>query len=171
MLYLTYFFFITLLFAVQTTVLDMVSVFGVTPDLALIFAVFCGINLPGSRGAIMGSLLGFIQDCLSGGLLGVNTLSKGLISFFISSLKDKLMLENFIPISLFMAAAAFFDGMVYYMVMATLLKGEGYKEFLYSSLPLYVVYNALVGPLMFAFLKSNKQWFLRATPDRFSGLS
>jgi rod shape-determining protein MreD len=171
MLLLTYFLFITLLFALQTTVLDMISIFGVTPDLALIFAIFCGMNLPGTGGALMGTLLGFIQDCLSGDLLGVNTLSKGLICFFISSLKDKIILENFIPISLFMAVAAFFDGMIYYMVTAMLLKGEGYKEFLYSTLPLYIVYNAVAGPAMFAFLKFNKRRFFPEAPSRFSGLS
>ena len=80
--------FFILLFSLQTTLLKSFSFSGVTPDLILIVVVYCGINFTKNSGMGLSVLVGFVQDCLSGGLLGVNTLSKGLVGIFFSTLKD-----------------------------------------------------------------------------------
>ena len=48
---------------------------NIVPDLILIVAVYSGIRLKKNRGIWLAALVGFFQDCLSGGLLGVNFLS------------------------------------------------------------------------------------------------
>jgi rod shape-determining protein MreD len=152
---------LVVLFSAQTTFLGKFSIAGVTPDLAMIFVVFCAIHFKGIRGIGMGFAVGFIQDCLSGGLLGVNTLSKSLISFFFSTLKDKLMVEGLFPIFLFIITASLLDGVIYYLVLVTLFKGQVPGSFLFSSLPIYAIYNGCVGPILFYFLESNRKWVLR----------
>ena len=82
---------LTFLFSIQTTFLEIFSFGGVTPDLILIVVVYCGINFTKNSGVGLSALVGFIQDCLSGGILGVNTLSKGLVGIFFSALKDKII--------------------------------------------------------------------------------
>ena len=84
------------LFSLQTSLMSYFSVGGVTLDLALILAVYCGVLLKGDRGIWVGFAIGLAQDCLSGSLLGVNTLSKGVIGFTFSTLKDKLMVIGFV---------------------------------------------------------------------------
>ena len=68
----------------------------------------------------MSVLVGFIQDCLSGGLLGVNTLSKGLVGIFFSALKDKIIVEGFWRL-VFLFSALLIDGMIYFIAMTSLM--------------------------------------------------
>lgn len=158
MFFLIQFLILVVLFSTQTTFLENFSIVGITPDLALIFVVYCGIHFKGIRGIGMGFTVGLVQDCLSGGLLGVNTLSKSLISFFFSTLKDKIMVEGMFPIVLFTLAASLLDGIVFYFVLTTLFKGEVPGSFLFSSLPIYAIYNGCVGPVLFYFLELNRKW-------------
>ncbi len=153
------------LFAIQTTWLDLFSFAGVTPDLALIFVVYCGINLQKNAGVGMGLAVGFIQDCLSGGLLGVNTLSKSLIGFFFSTLKDKIIVEGVIPVVFFLVTSSLFDGFVYYAVLVTLLNGEVSPEFLFPHFFVYFVYNALAGLVLFYVFDINKKWIMKKFPN------
>jgi len=137
------------LFSAQTTWLNLFSFGGVTPDLALIWVVYCGVGCSHAGGIGAGIFIGLIQDSLSGGLFGVNTLSKGLIGYFFSTLKDKFFVEGAIPIGIFLIVSSVFDGLVYYLAMGTILKGDVASSFLYQSLPVFSLYNALMGPVMF----------------------
>ncbi len=154
-----------LLFSLQTSLMSHFSVGGMTLDLALILTVYCGVLLKGDRGIWVGFAIGFVQDCLSGSLLGVNTLSKSVIGFTFSTLKDKLMVVGFVPISVILLAASFFDGLVYYLTMTTLLKAPIPFSFLFKTLLIYAMYNALVGPILFFFINWSKQWVLRKFPS------
>ena len=164
MIFLIVSLFLLFLFAVQTTFLKALAIAGITPDLILILALYCGINLKENRGIGMGFTLGLIQDCLSGGLLGVNSFAKGLVGFIFSTLKDKIIVEGLIPISFFLVVASFFDGVIYYLVTSTLLKGEWAGGVL-PFLPLYAAYNALAGLVLFFFLDWGRRWIHRKFPN------
>lgn len=155
------------LFSVQTTWLRHLSLAGVTPDLALIFVVYCGIHFKGARGIWMGFTVGLVQDCLSGGLLGVNTLSKSLVAFFFAMLKDKIIVEGLVPISFFLVGASLFDGAIFYVVLVSLLKGQVSAGFLFPSLFIYGLYNGLAGLFLFYVLDLNRKWILRKFPNQF----
>ena len=90
--------------------------------------------------------------------MGVNTLSKSLIGYFFSTLKDKFFVEGMVPIGIFLVLSSIFDGLVFYFSMGTILKGEVASSFLYQSLPVYSVYNALIGPFMFMVLDKINGW-------------
>ncbi len=65
-----------------------VALFDVTPNLTAVLACYVGIRKGEVSGILFGSLIGILEDSLSGALLGPNLLSKGLIgylSYFISS--------------------------------------------------------------------------------------
>ena len=146
------------LFSAQTTWLELFSFDGVTPDLILVWVVYCGVRCSRAGGIGAGITLGLIQDSLSGGLLGVNTLSKGLIAYFFSTLKDKFFVEGVVPIGIFLVFSSVFDGLVFYFSMGTILKGEVATSFLYQKLPVCSIYNALIGPFMFVVLDRIDSW-------------
>lgn len=152
MYYIAQILIVILLFSIQTTWLAMFSIGGVIPDLALIWVVYCGAHYSRALGIGAGIVTGVMQDSLSGGLLGVNTLSKSFIGFFFSALKDKFFLEGVIPIAFFLAVSSVFDGLVFYFSMNTVLEGKLASSFLYQSLPAYSFYNAVVGPVIFLVL-------------------
>jgi rod shape-determining protein MreD len=159
------------LFSAQTTWLELFSFGGVTPDLILIWAVYCGVRYSRTAGIGAGIVLGLIQDGLSGGVLGVNTLSKGLSAYFFSTLKGKFYVEGVIPIGIFLILASIFDGLVFYFSMGTILKGEVASSFLYQLLPVYSIYNALLGPFLFLVLHKINRWLELKTSSSRLGMT
>ena len=104
-------------------------------------------------------LIGLVQDCLSGGLLGINTLSKSLIAYFLFKIRDKVVIDSAIPVGIFIIFASLFDGIVYYVFSILLLNAEVASGFMFPNLPIFAIGNILVAPVMFYVLKRNQRWF------------
>ena len=162
--FLGYSIFLISLFSIQTTILGLFSVANVTPDLALIFALYCGIHFQGNNAITMAGITGFIQDCLSGSLLGINLLSKSLIVFFISNLKTQLLLEYIPTVCFLLIISSFFDGLMFYSISTMLLEEGVPHGFLFPSLPLFAVYNTFIGPFLFLFLNWGRKSFRNKSP-------
>ena len=154
------------LLSVQTTLLDIFSLGGVTPDLALIFVVYCGVHFQRNGGIGAGVVIGFVQDCLSGGLLGINTLSKGLAGLFFSVLKDKIVVEGFIPISFFIFTASLLDGMIYLIISISLMAAQIKEGALLFQMFIFGAYNSAAGLLMFYLLDKGRQWINHKIPNQ-----
>ena len=157
---------VIVLFSIQTTWLGLFSVGGVVPDLALIWVVYCGVRFPKVMGVGFGIATGILQDSLSGGLLGVNTLSKSFIGLFFSALKDKIFVIGVIPVAFFLTLSSLFDGLVFYFSMNTVLQGEVPSTFLYQKLPVYSLYNGLIGPFLFLILNRFQNWLRLKTSEK-----
>lgn len=149
MRFLFYFLTVVFLFTAQITLYDFIDFAAVTLSLPLIFAFFCATYFSENSGIFVAGLIGFIQDCLSGGILGVNTLSKSLIGFFISTLQDKILVNSFIPLSLCLAATSFFDGIIFYVFSSFIFKGQFGQGVFLNQLIIYSLINAFLGPLLF----------------------
>ncbi len=160
------FFLLLIIFSIQTAFLKVFSFGGVTPDLILILAVYCAINFKESSSVGMGCALGLVQDCLSGGLLGVNTLSKGLIGFFFSVLKNKIEVDSLLPICFFLWLASLFDVFVFYVVWNLLLKDESSGGHLIPNFLIYAGYNALIGPFLFFIFNQGRKVLSRKFPNQ-----
>ncbi len=154
------------LFSVQTTLLDIFSLGGVTPDLALIFVVYCGVHFQRNGGIGAGVIIGLVQDCLSGGLLGINTLSKGLAGLFFSVLKDKIVVEGFIPISFFIFTASLLDGMIYFVISTSLTAAQAKEGILLIRMFAFGIYNSVAGLLLFYLLDKGRQWINHKIPNQ-----
>lgn len=72
----------------QTAVADYFYAWtGVVPDGMLLVTLYFGLHRGRETGLVGGFTMGLIQDVLSGGILGVNALSKGLIGHFTGRMK------------------------------------------------------------------------------------
>ena len=154
------------LLSVQTTLLGIFSLGGVTPDLALIFVVYCGVHFQRNGGIGAGVIIGFVQDCLSGGLLGINTLSKGLAGLFFSVLKDKIVVEGFIPISFFLFIASLLDVMIYFVISTSLTAAQVKEGILLLRMFAFGIYNSAAGLLLFYLLDKGRQWINHKIPNQ-----
>ena len=164
MIYLIFTSVLVLLLSIQTTFLAIFFPGNVAPDLILIAAVYSGIHLKKSRGIWLAALIGFFQDCLSGGLLGVNFLSKGLVGLFFCVIKDKIIVQGIIPIGFFIFSTSLVDGMIYFLAMTSLLGGQIKGNFLFSSIILFGVCNAVIAPFLFYMFDKARQWLHRKFP-------
>jgi len=154
------------LLSIQTTFLRVIFPGNVVPDLILIVTVYSGVHFKKSRGIWFAALIGFFQDCLSGGLLGVNFLSKGLVGLFFCVIKDKIIVQGIIPIAFFMFATSLVDGIIYFLAMTSLLGGQIKGNFLFSSIILFGVCNAVIAPFLFYLFVKARKWLRRKFPTQ-----
>lgn len=84
MRYLLWAFIILLTFILQRRLL----LFGVAPNLTFILVYYTGLREGGTWGIILGSVIGSIEDSLSGAFLGPHLLSKGLVGYFSSFMSN-----------------------------------------------------------------------------------
>lgn len=167
MIYLIFSIPLVILFSIQTTFLRIFFPENVAPDLILIVAVYFGIHLKKNNGILLAALIGFFQDCLSGGVLGVNFLSKGLAGLFFCVIKDKIIVQGVIPIGFFIFITSLVDGMIYFLSMTSLLRGHVEGDFIFSYLIIFGIFNAVVAPFLFYVFDKGKQWLNRKFPSQF----
>lgn len=61
-----------------------ISIFHVAPNFAALLVYYAGIRKGELEGLFLGSIVGTVEDSLSGTFLGPNLLSKGIIGYFSS---------------------------------------------------------------------------------------
>ncbi len=67
----------------ETTVLfNRLKIYGLKPDLVLLIVIFASLYRGSSWGALTGFLGGVVEDSFSGGLVGMNCLTKTLVGTF-----------------------------------------------------------------------------------------
>lgn len=69
-----------------------VSLFDVTPNLTVVLACYAGIRKREVKGMFFGSLIGIVEDSLSGAFLGPNLLSKGLVGYLSSFIYSRFFI-------------------------------------------------------------------------------
>jgi rod shape-determining protein MreD len=69
---------------------ERTSLFNVTLNLTCVLAYYAGIRKGEMTGLLVGSLVGIIEDSLSGTFLGPHLLSKGLVGFFSSTMSGSV---------------------------------------------------------------------------------
>jgi rod shape-determining protein MreD len=78
----------------QWSVVPILSVGGVTPDLPLIVTAFLALRRGPEIGCLAGFLAGFLQDMAGGGLIGVQALTKALAGFGMGLLVGRLWVAS-----------------------------------------------------------------------------
>ena len=100
-------------FVFQTTVFHFVSWIAIYPDVVLILAIYSGLAWGRMGGLQFGALIGFIQDLLLFGTMGINLLSKSLIGFVTGMLREKYINDSATSRVIAVALATLFDYLVY----------------------------------------------------------
>jgi len=106
-------FFISLI--LQTTVLPLLQVWGIMPDLLLVLIVFNALFSNYVIGGLTGFLVGFLQDLLTGRFLGLCAFSGMVAGWLVGELEGKFFKENpLVPIILAFGATVVYD-LVYFL--------------------------------------------------------
>lgn len=80
-----------LVYILQTTIVPVITIFGVKPDLLMVTLFFLGIRKGGIPAVFTGFLLGLTQDFYSPHLLGQNALAKSIVGYFAGLFDEKMM--------------------------------------------------------------------------------
>jgi len=78
----------------QSTVVAVAGVGGITPDVPLILTVLIALRYGPESGCLAGFVAGLLQDASGGGLVGVQALTKGLAGFAMGLLVGRFWVSN-----------------------------------------------------------------------------
>jgi rod shape-determining protein MreD len=78
----------------QSSLVPMLSVAGVTPDLPLILTVLLALRRGPESGCLAGFVVGILQDVAGGGLVGVQAVTKALAGFAVGMQVGRLWVTN-----------------------------------------------------------------------------
>lgn len=91
---LVWFFIMSLSVAVQSTLIPALSIGGIRPDFVLVVVVSAALAEGSETGVLCGVLGGLLQDLLSAGPFGINTIAKMLIGWGVGFYERKVNKGN-----------------------------------------------------------------------------
>lgn len=117
------------LVVLETSLMPFLAIGGVGPDFLLLFAVSFTI-LQGNRLGIFSAFcFGILEDIITGGFFGVNTLAKMTAAFVCGSLSNRVFKEQTVlPLINSLGATAIQYGVIFGMVYLL-----GYKPGIYTT--------------------------------------
>jgi rod shape-determining protein MreD len=131
----------------QAVVAERIALGPVSPDfLALVVAIFALYRGP-VRGSIFGFVIGFLQDLLNPGYLGLYALSKSVLGFAVGKAGTKTFPENILFLFILFMAAVFGHDVVYLLFYHWPRIGTALAAIFTVALP-SAAYTALFGVLV-----------------------
>jgi len=151
-------FFVVLL--VQITVIPLIAIAGVIPDLVLISLVYFSISRDQYYGTVLGASYGFFIDLITGSLLGSSMLSKTIAGFtagyFSTETKKDINISTYI-FSLIVFICALIDSVIFSFFSAFDVQTNIIK-LLFEQALLSSLYTAMVS-ILFIFSPFRRRKF------------
>lgn len=143
---------------IQTTIIPLVSIAGVLPDLILVLLVFYAIRTGNIYGAVLGFIFGFFFDLITGSLLGSAMLSKTLVGFiagyFSNENKRDLYLHSY-PFILIVLLCSIIDSIVYAFFSDTDI-GRNFLLLFFEQGMLPGLYTSIISLIVMIFMPKRR---------------
>ena len=140
-----------ILVVLQSTVLKLLFLGKVTPEISLLVVIYAGFYLDILRGGILAFVFGFFLDCITGAITGVFTSVYVLIFFFSRLISFRVYSDGVFFIMTFTFLCALAEGLCI-VLMYRLIHGLN----IFSDIPTVFLPQALVagalGPAVFTML-------------------
>lgn len=137
----------------QSTLLKRLTLYGASPDLALIFLVFFANRAGSMKGQIAGFTGGIIEDFLSLSPLGFHAFIKTITGFLYGITRGKLFLDPvFIPL-LLVSSATLIKHLLAGLTGAIFVSAWEISDLFGVKLWIEMGLNAGLAPFIFGFLK------------------
>lgn len=147
-----YTFFIILFLVLQTTLLDYVAIYGIKPNLILVFVMVTALIRGNTEGGAVGFFSGLALDMLFGSVLGFYALLGFLTGLAAGSVNRRLFRENLLVVLVFtFVYSVIYEAGVY--ILNTIMSGE--IDLLYPLTRVVLpeaVYNCIAAVLIYALL-------------------
>ncbi|MGN1319024.1 MAG: rod shape-determining protein MreD [Lachnospirales bacterium] len=145
-----YLFLVLIIFIIQTTFLNVISIVGIKPNILLLLVITIGFLKGENDGLFVGCLAGLLHDSYFATYIGGNIFLYGIIGFLVGYLCRDFFKGNVVTPLLVAAVATMFYGIGSF-VLIILLRGFtniGYYMFI-RTIP-EVIYNCLFMIIVYA---------------------
>ncbi|MFH2138846.1 MAG: rod shape-determining protein MreD [Candidatus Omnitrophota bacterium] len=147
----------------QTTLINIISLGVIKPDLILLLVIFFGLYNGIYRGVFCGIILGFCVDSLSGGILGINSIILGAVGMMTGLLEDRVYRTHFLTKILVPFSGSIFSVTAYYILAGNFYGLPAFSEHI-GVIAGSVLYTTFLSLVFFNFLEKQtvlKQYTLQ----------
>jgi len=135
----------------QTTILPLLRLGGVMPDLLLVMVIFTALYYGSLVGGAAGFAVGLAQDLLGGHYLGLGALSGFVAGYLMGRLEGRVNMDNLL-VTFFLALAGSFIAGVVYSLGQGLLSLSLNMSLLWRFSAGGALYNACLAVLLYRLL-------------------
>lgn len=151
MKYLKYTAIYLFVFMIDTYLIDIISIKGITPDLILIFLIFISLRASQITATLTGFCGGVFQDLFTFGVLGLSSLIKSLLCFIAFYFQRLRNMQAIYYLAIIFFVTTLIHDQVYQFILLLGTNQKLFSSFLYHSIPkaLYTMIVALIINLLF----------------------
>jgi len=157
-LFLLFFLVAIFVLLLQTTLLHLLPISPVVPDLTLVLCVYLGLYHPTVGAALGAFLLGYSIDIVSSRIIGLNAFAMSLVFLTVYLSSRAIWLQNPLVTSLVVLFAALVKGAALVLVSALFVSIEGF----WIGAGWYIIREALLAallaPVVFALLRRGESY-------------
>ncbi|AOY76852.1 rod shape-determining protein MreD [Clostridium formicaceticum] len=144
--------FIIIINIILQPVLHYIGIYNVMPNTSLILVVCFAINSKKNHGALLGCIIGILQDIIFGKIIGINALIYMVIGYIINAINRNIFKENLAIPFIFTSLAT----VLYYCIGLFFVYFLGYNlQFLSifrNMLVVEVLYNSIFSLLVYIYV-------------------
>ena len=160
-LFLLFFLVAIFVLLLQTTLLHLLPISPVVPDLTLVLCVYLGLYHPTVGAALGAFLLGYSIDIVSSRIIGLNAFAMSLVFLTVYLSSRAIWLQNPLVSSLVVLLASLVKGAALVLVSAIFVSIEGF----WIGAGWYIIKEALLAallaPIVFALLRRGESYVNR----------
>jgi rod shape-determining protein MreD len=160
-LFLLFFLVAIFVLLLQTTLLHLLPISPVVPDLTLVLCVYLGLYHPTVGAALGAFLLGYSIDIVSSRIIGLNAFAMSLVFLTVYLSSRAIWLQNPLVTSFVVLLASLVKGVALVLVSAIFVSIEGF----WIGAGWYIIKEALLAallaPIVFALLRRGESYVNR----------
>ena len=157
-LFLLFFLVAIFVLLLQTTLLHLLPISPVVPDLTLVLCVYLGLYHPTVGAALGAFLLGYSIDIVSSRIIGLNAFAMSLVFLTVYLSSRAIWLQNPLVTSFVVLLASLVKGAALVLVSAIFVSIEGF----WIGAGWYIIKEALLAallaPIVFALLRRGESY-------------
>lgn len=156
---LFYFFIVILLLLLQTTLLQYVAIYGVLPNLLVVFIISAALLRGNVEGGAVGLFAGLAADLMFGSVFGFYALFGFYLGIVVGSLNKRLFRDNLLIVVFFtFVYSAAYESVIYTINNVMNIDMDFMYVFTRVILP-EAAYNSAVAVLIFPLVIKADKWF------------
>lgn len=144
-----------LLVIVESSITNYIDIYGVSFSLVLVYCTIISLYLDEFEAGIIGAIIGLIKDITVGGIFGINSLILFVVSYGISTLREKIYKDSYITIGTLVLITSIFDSMV--NITATTLVYNSYSilTMVLKGIVIIPIINSILSLIIYKLFRKN----------------
>jgi rod shape-determining protein MreD len=143
----------------QTTLAGVSMAAGARVNLVLVAVVYVALAFGALTGLLAGTVGGLIQDAVAGGIIGIGSLAKTVVGFFVGVLGAQFIVSTPVPRFLMFVGASFVHELLFQGLYA-LVESRPFRM-QYSTTLVQAFVNGAVGIAAFLLVERGPEMFQR----------